>query len=216
MEKKLTDGYCELNELIESLGGIGNVKVADPELITFYKNYRERRLWIDFEVDGTFLEYARYILRWNIEDAGLPENERQPIYLYMFNYGGEMNIMWMFIDVIKASKTPVYTINMGQCCSAAALIFMSGHKRFMLERASVLIHEGSGEVSGDAVKVMDQAENYKASIKKMRDFILEHTCIPSSSLNRKKHNDWTLDAQTCLKYKVCDKIVESIDEIITY
>ena len=122
--------------------------------------------------------------------------------------------MWMFTDIIAASETPVYTVNVGQCSSAAALIFMSGKRRFMLPTATVLIHEGSGTIEGDAVKVFDQAASYKAMVKKMHNYILSHTSIPAGTLSRKKNNDWELDAQTCIKYGVCDRIVDNLSEII--
>jgi hypothetical protein len=48
----------------------------------------------------------------------------------------------------------------------------------------------------------------------MRDFILEHTEIPKTSMSKKRNNDWTLDSEYCLANKVCDVLVESFDDII--
>jgi len=209
-----TDYIVEMLEGIEeSMGSPETLAIPDPALVTFYQNLSERRIWLDLTVTDTILEYSRYILRWNIEDAGKPIEERHPIWIYIFNYGGSADFMWMFTDVISTSETPVYTVNVGKCCSASALIFMTGHKRFMLPSATVLIHEGSGEISGDAVKVIDQAESYKTMVRKMHAYILAHTSIPASTLSRKKNNDWELDSETCLKYGVCDKVIESLSEI---
>lgn len=207
--------------IIEMLEGIEeamntpqSMSIPDPALLSFYHNLRERRIWLNLEVNEVVLEYARYITRWNIEDSGKPVDQRQPIWLYIFNYGGGADYMWMLTDIIAASETPIYTVNVGKCCSAAALIFMSGKKRFMLPQATVLIHEGSGEIAGDAVKVIDQAESYKSMVKKMHRYILAHSSIPATTLTRKKNNDWELDSETCLKYGICDKVVTSLSEII--
>lgn len=206
--------FNSLSNIEDALLNPSNVQLPDPALITYYKNLSERRLWADFSVDDMFLEFSRFILRCNIEDYDIDPNERKPIWIYMFNYGGSADIMWMFIDTIQKSRTPIYTVNMGQCGSAAALIFMSGHRRFMMPYATVIIHEGSNAIEGDAVKVIDQAESYKLGIQKMRKFILSSTEIPKAMLSRKHNNDWELNADTCLKYKICDSIIESLDNII--
>ena len=203
-----------LEAIEESMTHPETMSVPDPGILTFYQNLSERRIWLDMAVDNTFLEYARNIMRWNTEDAGKPVAERKPIWLYIFNYGGGADFMWMFADIIASSETPVYTVNVGKCCSAAAIIFMSGHKRFMFPTATVLIHEGSGEIVGDAVKVLDQAESYKSMVRQMHNYILAHTKIPPATLTKKKNNDWELDADTCMKYGVCDQIVTKLSEVI--
>lgn len=191
-----------------------NLQPPDPDLLTYYKFLNHRKIWFDFAVDECTLEITRNIILWNIEDYDKPTEERQPIMLYLFNYGGSLDLMWMITDVIRQSVTPVYTINMGQCGSAAALIFMSGHRRFMMPSATVVIHEGQNQIGGDAVKVIDQAESYKVVLKRMHEYIISHTNIPKSMLTRKKNNDWEINSEDCLKYGVCDHIVESISEII--
>ena len=80
--------------------------------------------------------------------------------------------------------------------------------------ATVVIHEGQNQIGGDAVKVIDQAESYKVVLKRMHEYIISHTNIPKSMLTRKKNNDWEINSEDCLKYGVCDHIVESISEII--
>lgn len=210
----VTDYIAEMLEAIDSLmGRPETMSVPDPSILMFHQNLSDRRIWLDLTVDDSVLEYVRWILYWNRKDSGKEAADRKPIWLYIFNYGGSADFMWMLLDVIASSETPVYTVNMGRCCSAAALIFMTGHKRFMLPYASVLIHEGSSEITGDAVKVIDQAESYKSMVKKMKTYILEHSNIPAATLNRKKNNDWELDSETCLKFGVCDVIAEKLSDI---
>lgn len=207
----------DMLEEIESLmAKPETLAIPDPNILMFYKNLSDRRIWIDFTVDDRVMEYGRWIIHWNREDIGKDPAERKPIWVYLFNYGGSADLMWMLLDIIAASETPVYTVNMGKCCSAASLVFMTGHKRFMLPYASVLIHEGSSEITGDAVKVLDQAESYKTMVKKMKTYILEHTNIPAAMLNKKKNNDWELDSETCLKYGVCDVVAEKLSDILCY
>lgn len=160
------------------------------------------------------MSIERMILRWNMEDAGIEPKDRKPIRLLIHSYGGDLDYMWGLIDMIETSETPIYTVDVGRAASAASLIFMAGHRRFMLPHSTVLIHEGSASMSGDATKVLDATDNYRKELKKMKDYIQEHTGIPSKLLNKKRNNDWEIDADFCLENGVCDQIVHSLNEVI--
>lgn len=188
--------------------------MPNPDEISHYKLEKERKYYLDDVVDGSLMGLHRMILRWNMEDAGKKLEERKPIWIFIMSPGGEADIMWALLDMIGASKTPIYTVNVGTAASAASLIFIAGHKRFMMPNARVIIHEGSAQFGGDAVKVMDASESYKKELKRMKNYILERTSIQPAQLNRKRNNDWELDAQFCIENGVCDKIVESIEEVI--
>lgn len=185
-----------------------------PDLVSYYVLENDRKLYLDSEVDNNALILQRMILRWNMEDAGKPQEERKPITLYIFSPGGDVDMMWSLIDTIEASETPVNTVNMGVAASAAGLIFLSGCKRFMLSRSRVIIHEGSARMAGDAVKVMDAGESYKKMLKQMKDYILKRTRISAAVLSKQKCHDWELDAEYCLEHGVCDCVVDKLSEII--
>ena len=188
--------------------------LPNPDLISYYVLEKDRKLYLDREVDNSILNIQRMILRWNMEDTGKPADERRPILLYIFSPGGDVDAMWSLIDVIETSQTPVYTVNVGLAASAAGLIFLAGSKRFMLPHSRFVVHEGSASMSGDAVKVMDAGESYKKTLKQMKEYILKKTRISASVLNKQKCHDWELDAAYCLGHGVCDRLVESIGEII--
>lgn len=185
-----------------------------PDLVSYYALENDRKLYLDGEVDNGVLSIQRMILRWNMEDAGKPVEERKPIILYIFSPGGDVDAMWSLVDTMAASRTPVWTVNMGVAASAAGIIFLAGHRRLMLRRSRVVIHEGSARMAGDAVKVMDASESYKRLMKQMRDYILERTQIPAAALTRQKCHDWELDAEYCLSHGVCEAVVDSLDQVL--
>lgn len=203
-----------MHELFETLmEGIPTDVLPTPDSISYFKLEKERKYYLDCEVDESLMALHRLILRWNMEDKGKKPEERQPIWIYIMSPGGEVDTMWSIVDAIKLSATPVHTVNVGVASSAASLIFISGHKRFMTPNAKVVIHEGSAQFGGDAIKVMDFSESYKNELKKMKQFILQNTGIPQKKLNAKRANDWELDAAFCLDNKVCDRVIESIEEV---
>lgn len=212
MDEVISIEIPELSQrIIDELAGHA---LPDSDLVSNWALEKERKVYFDIDVGADLLTIQRLILRWNMEDRGIPASERKPIWLYIFSYGGDIDYMWSALDTIKTSVTPIYTVNLGVAASAAALIFISGHKRFMMPSAKVTIHEGSAQLSGDAVKVMDQSESYKKQLKQMKMFVLENTEIPRAQLMKKRNNDWELDAAYCMEHKVCEQIVSTMDDII--
>lgn len=200
------------NELVEL--EIPDPRLPDPDNLSYYVLEKERKVYLEIGICPEVLAIQRLILRWNMEDKDKPVEERKPIRVYIMSYGGDLDYMWTIVDTILLSKTPVITINMGVAASAASLIFIAGHRRMMLPNSKVIIHEGSAQMAGDAVKVMDATDSYRKELKRMKDFILEHTRIPASTLNRRKNNDWTIDSTYCLANGVCDEVVQSLDDIL--
>lgn len=193
---------------------VPDTKLPIPDEISYYVLEKERKLFMDFDVDEPCMTVERMILRWNMEDKGKPVEERKPIWIYVHSGGGYAFYMWALIDMILMSRTPVYTVNIGMCASAAALIYMAGHKRFMFPRAHVLIHQGWTKIEGEAQKVSDQAASYREELKQMKEYIISRTKIPPATLTKKKNNDWELDTQQCLEFGICDQVIGSLEEVL--
>ncbi len=188
--------------------------LPDPDQVSYYVLEAERKVYLEGDVDNSLLALQRLILRWNIEDREKKAEERRPIRIYIFSYGGDVDVMWSIIDTIEASATPVYTYNLGVAASAACLIFLSGHKRYMMKRARIVIHEGSARMSGDSTKVLDASDSYRKVIRQMKDYILSRTKITPATLNRQKSHDWELDTEYCMAHGVCDETVCSLDDLL--
>ena len=107
-----------------------NLALPSPELITFYKNLDNRVLWLDSEVDDSFIQFARYIIEWNRADFGIPVEQRKPIKLMIMSYGGDLSINNMLVNLIQISKTPVWGIVTGTAYSGGFFTLIACHKRF--------------------------------------------------------------------------------------
>ena len=188
--------------------------LPDPAILSYYTFAAERKLFLEEDVGFPIMDMIKMIMRWNQEDKDVPVEQRKPIIIYIMSDGGYMSYMWAMLDAMLASKTPIVTVNLGVAASAASLIYLAGSTRYMMPTATVIIHEGSTEVAGDANKVMDATRNYNKELAKMKEFILSRSTIPPRVLNKKAKDDWYIDAATCLEYGLCHKIVESLDEIM--
>jgi ATP-dependent Clp protease protease subunit len=75
--------------------------------------------------------------------------------------GGDMYALWSMVDVLSRSRIPVVTIIEGKAFSSGSALFMCGWEgyRFIGPNASMMIHDGSGEVAGKASDMKVEAKH---------------------------------------------------------
>lgn len=199
-------------QLPEELTSMMNGGLPSPDMLNYYVDAKERIFFIDFDIDESLLEIERKILQYNRVDKDVPIDQRKPIKLFIYSYGGELDAMFSFIDVVALSKTPIWTINAGIAMSAALVMLLSGTKRFTLPHATALIHSGSGGAQGTYEQSECAMANYKKQVVKMREYIMAHTTIDKKTMTKNQAKDWYLDANEQVKYGVVDKICDDVDE----
>lgn len=191
-----------------------NMMLPDPALVNFYKNIENRIIWLDSDVDENWLEYEKLIVNWNIEDIGKSVSERNPIKLMIYSYGGDLEVNYSFIDLIEKSETPIWSINMGKACSSACFISVACHKRFAMPRATYLVHQGAGGFSGTYDQVLSAIVEYQRQIDELGSYLIERTNISKELLDERFSTDWYITATEALELGICDKIIESIEEVL--
>ena len=198
------------------IADIVNMKLPDPALLQFYKNQKDRIVWIDYDVDTSLLNVSKDIIRWNMEDnaAGLSREDRNPIVLIIFTDGGALDATFNFIDVCSMSKTPIITV-CSKAYSAGVLLLLCGHKRYALPMSDAMIHSGSSGMSGTFEQMSSAMENYKDLVNKMRAFILSKTNITPKTYKKNEDKDRFLDANKQLEYGLVDAILTDFNEIFS-
>lgn len=189
---------------------IENCQLPDPELRNYYVDLEHRTFWLDEEVTPYLLELIKYIVRWNAEDACIPVEQRQPIRIYFFSPGGDLDTNYALIDIIKMSKTPIIGINIGQCASAAAYIFLSCHKRYMLPHAYFILHQGSGTLSGTYEQICAQMEDYQKQVEELASFVLEHTTYTEEDVAEKIVGEWYIRKDEALENGVVHDVITDV------
>jgi ATP-dependent Clp protease protease subunit len=196
--------------------GAENKQLPSPELLNYYKNLDERKIWIDYEIDEGLLEVTRNVLRWNKEDndKDIPIDKRVPIRLYIFSYGGAADATINLANVCELSLTPVYTYNMGVAMSGGLLILLAGKKRYCLEGSRAMVHSGSGGVSGTGEQVEAAADDYKRLIKYMGEYVVRRSGMNQKLFNKNKTKDWFMNASEQIDYGIVHEIIKDISDII--
>ena len=209
------EGLMDLMELAE-IEPEGNLQLPTPSLLQYFLDRKERAVGIDKDIDDDLFNEIRLIIQYNREDAKnkIPAEKRKPIRLYLNSYGGTLDTCFALLDVMKMSTTPIYTYNFNACMSAAALIFVNGHKRFAMPKSTLLFHAGAGGVSGTYSQVVEQTENYKRLMSMLHENILEHTSISKAYLTKQLKKEWYLGIKEQQQYHCVDYVLEDMSQLI--
>lgn len=213
------------------------VQHANPISTTFAVNltsrefnhlqeYYDRRLYLYGEINSpndyielvrgtTAIDIVESIMNINRVDANIPKSEREPIILYIDSPGGSPVEGFAIIEAIKASKTPVTTVNIGQWSSMAFLIGITGHLRLSLPNMTFLLHDGWNIVSNSSNKVRDRARfDARYEKKVVRKHVLQHTKLSKQEYEKRAREEFYMLTDDALKYGVIDRIVTDINDIL--
>ena len=200
-------------ELIEAFQDNPTESIKSFEtVINLNATYRRQCLIndIDPDVGETVEAYIRFFNDMD-NDLDIPIEKRQPIYLFIDSYGGDINACFTIIDAIKMSKTPIYTINMGTAYSAGFFIAIAGHKRFAYPHSSYLYHEGSAGTQGTASQFENFASFYKKQLGMLRKHTLQNTKISEEKYEEIKKDDFWMTADEALELGVVDEITHTLE-----
>ena len=153
------------------------------------------------------------IIRINCEDMN--EEERVPILIFIDSCGGDVATVFSLIDIIKASTTPVYTINLGKWESTGFYIGIAGDKRYSLKSARFLLHEGTLGLENSVGKVEDTVDFFRRYDREVvRKHVLECGKISEEKLEKINRMENYFLAEQALEYGFVDEIIESLDDIL--
>ena len=210
-------------EALEALMG-GGTPVAQSFNYTLLDSFEmedidDRRLYINDNIDNDVITSIGYhIMRYNRLDKGIDVKERKPIMLYLNTHGGDLYAGNSLISLIKSSKTPIYTVNLGLCFSMGFLIFLAGKKKYSMDNGIFLLHDGGNGDANSTAKVFDKIEFEKNVIeKKIKEYVVENTAITSKMYDKNYRREWYMDVDKAKELNVVDYIVGEdcdIDEIL--
>lgn len=200
--------------LFEGLEDIIGTNLPDPCMLEYYRRLKDREILWNCDISDCTIDISMYIMKWNKEDKGLPINERKPIKIFINSNGGDVNPVMHIVDIISISKTPVYTIGLGKIFSSGGILFVAGHKRFVFENTSCLIHDGSTIMGGDNGKVIDNFVETKRILDRIREYFIANTKITPNEFDEHSRKDWYITAEEMVKYGIADCIVKDLDIIL--
>lgn len=203
----------KLSELILELENNKEKEVKSfDQLVEYYQCLNDRNLLIgqiDYEIAIAVDSVIRF---WNKadEEANIPVNNRKPIKIYLHSPGGYLTSTFTMIDAIKMSKTPVYTIAIGEVYSGGFFTFLAGHKKYAYPHSSFLYHEGATANGGDANKFRNFAKFYETQLNQLKQIVLENSKITEEEYDKHIKDDWWLTAEEAVEYGIADEIITEL------
>ncbi len=188
--------------------------LPDPELLDYYNMLSQKIIFVNDVIDDQLIFYSKQIIDWNKQDKDFTVEDRIPIKIYCSSNGGSLNSVMNFINVIQLSKTPVITIGMDRCYSAAGLLLMSAvGRRYIFPDTTVLIHSGNTGFYDNTDKVIDYSEFTKKQEERVKQYILKNTKITEQMYEKNYRKDLWLFSDEIIGYGIADKIITNLEEI---
>ena len=134
--------------------------------------------------------------------------EPKPLKIFINSNGGDVFAAIPIIDAIKNCSIPIYTYIEGMAASAASLISMVGHKRFITKNSFMLIHELRSGIEGTYSDIMDEKETCDKLMNVIKKIYLERSAgkLDSDVLEKILKRDIILTADESLTYGLVDDI----------
>ena len=198
--------------VLPSMHDSANWQLADPSLVNFYSDINNRVYWLTEEIGECTLDLVQYITRWNREDRGVPVEERKPIRIVIDCGGGSLSVSETLSNIIKMSKTPVYSIALGFVASGASVVHLSCHKRFALPNTVFVLHKGScSGVSGTYDEIVSFARDYEKQIEMLMEFYIENTKYTEEEIEENIQTDWYIRMDEAIEKGLVDEVITDID-----
>lgn len=155
------------------------------------------------------------IFDYNRADKGVPASEREPIRLYINSPGGDVIEGFSLISAISLSKTPIYTINVGQWSSMSFLIGIAGDRRFSLPNSIFLLHDGSSSIGGSNGAVQDRAKFFERFDREIvRSHVLRHSKMSGAEYDALARIEYYMLPMDAKEHGFIDEIVVDMDSIL--
>lgn len=198
--------------VLPSMHDSANWQLADPSLVNFYADINNRVYWLTEEIGECTLDLVQYITRWNREDRGVPIEERKPIRIIIDCGGGSLSVSETLSNIIKMSKTPVYSFALGFVASGASVVHLSCHKKFALPNSVFVLHKGScSGVSGTYDEIVSFARDYEKQIEMLMTFYIENTKYTEDEIEENIQTDWYIRMDEATEKGLVDEIITDID-----
>ena len=169
-------------------------------------SHLNREFYLDNITPTIANQFDKFVRFWNNVDEDSIMTQREPIKLYIDSRGGSLSAALTIIDTIKLSRTPVYTINIGNVFKEAFYIYLAGLKRYSYPRASFYYEKDLAFFNlGEA------QSNYKDFIKEqqteLHDMLMEGTKVTESDYE--KRSGWWLTPEKAYNLHICNEVLRS-------
>lgn len=174
-----------------------------------------RIIYLNDDIESESLEEGilaiQYINKYdNEQEAKLKNYVREPITVIVDSYGGSVYDGMGLVNMITSSKTPVHTYCYSKGMSMGFMIFISGHKRYVHEHATLMYHQLSTWAVGTNKMIQDEAVVSEELNNRLMEIIVKRTGITKKKMKKKnkEQKDWYISGRKAIDLGVADELIE--------
>jgi ATP-dependent Clp endopeptidase proteolytic subunit ClpP len=130
-----------------------------------------------------------------------------PVEIHICSDGGDVFASMAAVERINNSDVPIYTYIEGVAASAATLLSVCGHKRFITKNSCMLIHQVSSGLWGNYMAFKDELQNLELIMTLIRSVYLNKSKFKLKELDKTLERDVFLNSAECLKKGLIDEIL---------
>lgn len=188
--------------LLEELEDKPSYEVWDEE---------NRVIFINNDINESIMDLFKLFWKYSSVDKDMEPNERKPIKIFINSKGGDATCAMSIVDLMNSMITPIWTINIGECYSAATHIFAAGFKRFALQNSTFMVHDGSVTVSGEFGNVKKMIDNMDEAGNRLNEQLIWASNIKQEDIESHNGKDWYFFADDALDLGLVDEIVDDFE-----
>lgn len=138
------------------------------------------------------------------------EDPDKDIEFYIHSPGGVVTAGLLIYDTMQIIKPDVATICGGQAASMGAVLLAGGApgKRYVLNNARVMIHQGSAGAQGTIADMNVALAEFNRNNEKIFEILSKHTGQPIEKVRKDCDRDFYMSAQEAVAYGLADKVLE--------
>lgn len=137
------------------------------------------------------------------------EDPGKDIQLYINSPGGSVSAGMAIYDTMQFIKCDVSTICMGMAASMGAFLLSGGTpgKRLALPHSTIMIHQPSGGVQGQATEIQIVADRILYTKKMLNEILAANTGQPLEKIAADTERDFYMSASEAKEYGLIDAVV---------
>jgi len=174
----------------------------------------KRRVFLSDVVDA---DSAKDIIRklWYLEHL----DSSKPILFVINSPGGSVDSGFAIWDQIKMLKSPVFTLVTGLAASMGSLLSLVSGKgrRFATPNSRIMLHQPliGGVIRGQATDLDIQAKEILKTRAMLVDIYAEATGKDKKVIDKAIDRDNWMSAKEAMEFGLLDKVVESMDDVLS-
>jgi ATP-dependent Clp protease, protease subunit len=167
----------------------------------------ERIVFITGEIDAAMAESV--IAQLLYLDSQAPGKD---IYLYINSGGGSITAGLAIYDTMRALRSNVVTVSLGEASSMASLLLAGGTqgKRLALPNSRIMIHQPLGGTSGQASEIAIEAKEILYLRSRLNQLLAESTGQPLKKIEGNTDRNLYMSADQAKAYGIIDKVVNKL------